>query len=614
MKTKAPRTPRTRIPVRLSKRMQGTLGELERGDLLKAQPDVEPHYAFKHALVQDTALSTLLHGEYKRLNLLVAKAYETIYAARCMDEFAAVLAQHYAAGGDQVNTLAYATRAGDQAMQVYALPEAIAFYTQALSVAIKQATAAAKQSGAATPLFIHLFTNLGRALEISGQYERALASYEDMETVARRTQDRTLALHSLTLRAIIHATGTSVFDPVKARQFAERAVELGRQLDDRAAEARALWVLLIMHRYADNPGEAVRYGEQALALARQLALDELLAYILTDLGGVYTSIGKLERAYALLNEARDLWRAQGNKPMLADNLMLSGVEAFLSGDFARAELFTEEGTLLSRQIGNLLGQSSNEGTQAFVYFEHGLFADALRLAVDINRLAELMNIQFALLQARSTLARMYVEVGALAQAQELAHVAGAMPTQEIPGFFRSWSFAILAHVHLVCGDLAAAEQAIETSKGSQARELIAVPGSNLLDLAEAELALAKGDNEGCSKLLQERIEVIRATGPRLYLGEMLFMRAAALRALGNPEQAAELLEDAYAETEALQARRIVWQILAAQSELEEARGNPERAKEYRTQARDVISFIVEHMPDQYHESFLNLPRVREVMA
>ena len=112
----------------------------------------------------------------------------------------------------------------------------------------------------------------------------------------------------------------------------------------------------------------------ASALAQELHLREETAFILSDLGGGYMEAGQIERARMLLDEARSLWRELDNRPMLADTLMLSGVHAMLIGDFDQALLFTDEGLEISKSIGNLMGQESNQGSQIGIWMERGDFA------------------------------------------------------------------------------------------------------------------------------------------------------------------------------------------------------------------------------------------------
>ena len=355
----------------------------------------------------------------------------------------------------------------------------------------------------------------------------ALINYESMETVARRHKDRAVNFSPYMLRANIHGTATTVFDPAQAQHFAKTGLDLAAGTRRRAAEARALWNLLVLNRYAENTVNAIEYGEQALALARALRLHEQMAFIMTDLGAVYMATGRGASELSPVRSACVVAHYR-QRADLADNLMLSGVQALVSGDFGQVDLFTEEGAQIRAQIGNAMGQASNEGTQAQAWFERGHITEALQIGTHVKHLAEQTHIQFMMLQACSTLARMYAGLGALAQAQELAQIASAPTDQAIPGFFRSWGFSVLAKVYIVCGDLRAAEQAVMTSKLDQTGNPGASPGLNLAEIADAELGIAKGEYDRVVKRMREFAEILRQAGIRFFLTEMLYLQAVAL--------------------------------------------------------------------------------------
>jgi predicted ATPase len=132
--------------------LQTQLAQLETAQLVHHLAEEEPAYVFRHTLTQESAYDSLLKNQRREIHRTVAHAYEKIYADRCMDEFAAVLARHYAEAGDDEQALVYSTHAGDVAARIYANTEAIAFYTQALDIA--------KQRADNTAQLIYLYTRL----------------------------------------------------------------------------------------------------------------------------------------------------------------------------------------------------------------------------------------------------------------------------------------------------------------------------------------------------------------------------------------------------------------------------------------------------------------------
>ena len=96
------------------KMLETQLTHLEASDLIRQASESELAYLFKHALVQDTALSSLLLVERKRLHRRVGETLEAIYP-ECRVELAPLLAKHFDACGEDAKTLEYAMLAGDAA-------------------------------------------------------------------------------------------------------------------------------------------------------------------------------------------------------------------------------------------------------------------------------------------------------------------------------------------------------------------------------------------------------------------------------------------------------------------------------------------------------------------
>ncbi len=107
------------------------LRELEDAHLIHSILDLEPMYLFNHVLMQDAAYQSLLLKDRRALHLQIAAAFEHTYESR-LDMYTPALVYHYARGEDWSKTAHYARRAGERAMQVYALREAIGYYAQAL--------------------------------------------------------------------------------------------------------------------------------------------------------------------------------------------------------------------------------------------------------------------------------------------------------------------------------------------------------------------------------------------------------------------------------------------------------------------------------------------------
>jgi hypothetical protein len=106
-------------------------------------------------------------------------------------------------------------------------------------------------------------------------------------------------------------------------EMAKSCTVTARRLGDRTAEARALWNVVVANIYGGgDETRAVEAGEASLAIARELGEREQIAFTLNDVSRAHMAIGDFGTAAERLAEARQLWEALDNRPMLADSLTL----------------------------------------------------------------------------------------------------------------------------------------------------------------------------------------------------------------------------------------------------------------------------------------------------
>jgi predicted ATPase len=88
-------------------------------------------YAFKHALVQDTAHGSLLRSSRQQLHAQIAEALET-HSPELMANQPELLAQHYTAAGLVERSIAYWGKAGHRSAARSATAEAAAQFQKGL--------------------------------------------------------------------------------------------------------------------------------------------------------------------------------------------------------------------------------------------------------------------------------------------------------------------------------------------------------------------------------------------------------------------------------------------------------------------------------------------------
>ncbi len=415
------------------------LALLERAQLVRRLLEDDPAYMFKHALTQESACESLLVKKRREIHRQVAQAHERLYPDR-LDEFATVLAGHYAEAGDDAKTVEYATRAGNIAARVYAQTEAITHYTLAIQ--------AAQRAERDMAQLADLYLRRGRALELAGRHGEAVANYQELETAARAQGDPIRELDARLRRATVYAMSSTDTDLAEAYSLSSEALQRAREIGSREVEARALWNLMLANRTSRGDlYEAIEYGEQSIVIARELNLREQLALALQDLGLTYVGIRQNERALEKLKEVEPLWKAMDNKPLLASGITVVASIYWIQGELDQALGAAQEAYAIDYPIGNQYGLTLSTAILAATYSEYGKLDQFLWYIAESERSGQEGGAGGELAGVRTEAARVCMEAGDWARAHALAQRAldiydKAMPSQ------RGRTLAIVAQLHL----------------------------------------------------------------------------------------------------------------------------------------------------------------------
>lgn len=515
------------------------------------------------------------------------------------------LAYHALAAGMSEEAFHYSLAAGDAALHLFAVREAVTHYETARKLIaagpLRQVEASAGQ---------HLYTSLGRALELDGQFDQALAVYQEMEAMARQLHAPAMKLAGLMARATLRSIPSRSFNGSEGEALAEQALGLARELADQTAEVKILWNLLNLYRFSGGVPQAVACGEQALALARDLNLPEQMAFILNDVALCYRFGGHMDRAREYWREASTLWRALNNLPMLADSLAGSAELAVWTGDYHLALTLSREAFEISQSIANLWGQSHSKLAVGYIYWDWGQPDQAIAVMQECLRLSELANYLTPQVITRADLAAVYGGLGAFERGLETARQALTSAETHLPGL-RPYALAKVAQLHLWQGQFIEAEAVIEQGKKDPNREIIPFNFQSVI-LAETELILRQGDYDRALAATDKLLANLHQFGLRVCIPEVLYLWGKFLKGMGETGAACNTLLEARAEAEALGSRRMLWQILGALSQLET---DPAEARCLAQQAQEIVQSIAGSIgnPD-LRASFLGLAEVQEVLS
>jgi DNA-binding winged helix-turn-helix (wHTH) protein/tetratricopeptide (TPR) repeat protein len=305
-------------------------------------------YRFRHSLYCDVLYHRIPLGRRQWLHQRMGVRAEAGYGARA-SEHAAVLARHFARGGDARRAVHYLRQAGDNALARSAYHEAVACYEEALE-AVPQLPESRDTRVQAIDLRLALRSalypsgDLGRILECLREAESLAVALDDPRRLAQVsvflsshlyehgvydqaivTAQRAVALATVSGEGVLQALGHTYLGQVSwARGAYRRAIDCFRQtvasldatqrhepfgLPYLPAVVSHAW-LAICHAELGTFAEGTALGEEGLRMAEEVAHPSSLMWASYGLGllalrqgDLPRALPRLERAVALCQEA-----------------------------------------------------------------------------------------------------------------------------------------------------------------------------------------------------------------------------------------------------------------------------------------------------------------------
>jgi tetratricopeptide (TPR) repeat protein len=388
---------------------------------------------------------------------------------------------------------------------------------------------------------------------------------------------------------------------------------LARELGDKAAEARAWWALQVAEVYsAGDIQQAVDYGEQALALARQLGLKDLIGLVLNNLCWPIGAQKPLQESRDELKEAQAIWQELGNLPRLAEASRFMLIFHYIAGDHRRTLVDAPKLAELGASIGSRLDEVESFLWLVHAHIRQGRFGQALGCLDRYGAYADSLGHPNEKHGHQWGRIKLYLAVGALDNAERWADELFTQRETIPPNFITVYFFEI-ARVKVARGELEEGRAILD----ELLKNLPIDAGWSYMIIEIAvgygELNLALGQPEALFAGLEERVRPYREAGFNARLADEHWLRGRAALALGQCDAAREAFLKAKEAAEAQEERAILWKILASLSELEEGRGDRAAAKKLRSQAREVIEYIAENA-GELRGSFLAQPEVTQVLS
>ena len=586
------------------------LNTLQRAELIREAARVpELEYIFQHDLTREAAYNSILLRERREFHLIVGEAVERLFSDR-LEENAHLLAHHFYQAGSNERALRYSVMAGDTSARMYANDEAITHYTRAIDMA--------QEGGSSNEQVIALFMARGRAQEVGGQQDEALAGYQELEDLGRKTQNAALEMAALIPMVTIYSTLSGRPDTAMARTLSERSLILAQQLGDHPSEAKTLWNSLLIEVLAgDDYYKALEFGERSLQIARQYDLKDQIAFSLQDISRAHVAVEQIPEAKAALEGARAHWRSIGNMTMLADNLYNVAGVLYAQGDFTGASEFAQEGLEISRSIGSVHLEVIGLTTSVQSHMNSGNIDQALAAIENgLEKLNEIVDAGFVTAFLHATAAGIY---GLLSMGELALHEARRATNMLDP--IRGWRFRTpLALAYVQTGRLPEAEESLQSLyeepnfKSKRHLEYFGMLTA-LPDVVRGELLLAKKDFQQVLEYDLKSHGLAGDLSADNVLPDLLRIRGQALIALDRIDEAREELGKARAIAEARGSRLTLWRILYELSQVAALEDRQEDKEQLIEQCQELIGYIANHCGrPEVRDGFLNHPVVRKALA
>jgi predicted ATPase/class 3 adenylate cyclase len=564
---------------------------------------VEPfreEYAFRHVLIQEAAYDSLLIKKRVELHRRIGETMEKLHADR-LEELAPLIAHHFYSAQDG-RSLKYDLLAGTKAARLYANAEAVTHFSRALEVAI-QAKAASEQ-------ITNIFIQLGSASELSGNFEAALTTYEEMQAFGQERGDRRVEMQALMAKAIIYSIFSQLHNPAMSEQMLISSLEISRELGDRITQAKLNWNLMITYLFSKRLDESLQHGEVALTLAREFDDREQLAFVLNDLCRLYTCRGEFEKAHASIREARELWKSLDHQVMLADSLGSEAEVFFNAGEYEKSLEYCKQALQISEETNNLWGQAYDQMLMTFALFEKGQLGHGIQLAEQSCQLADEAGLIASSICLRAELAWVYAYCGAIEKGSPLIEQALNISDLKQPAW-RSFPRAASVRMHLLMKDVQSAELILQNTL----LQPISIPYARytiFVCLANIELAMARNEFEMARSLADALLtEVTPLT--RVDVPEVLRWQGMALFALGRSDEALQVLTRACSLARESDSNLHLWVLLTDLATVHLKLGEQKQAEVGFAESRKIVKQVAESLQVVgLSESFLNQPRVKKL--
>jgi adenylate cyclase len=357
-----------------------TLHEVEAAQIVTASAYSNWVFEFGHELVRKAAYASVPDKQRLVLHRGIARALEEVANA---NQFAEVIAMHYAATEERTAAIKWYEAAGDRARSDFANQTARTYYSRALELV--------KTFAPDTSHVAVLTDKLARSLKMIGDHEGALEAFEAAVSVFDSIGDHDRAASAVSEMGMLYARANAIPEGIvrvkaaiarlgsnlhrleaarlhltlaslegmfgsypeaeAASLLAASLARLGDSNEARRVLAKAEIQRGIVLGKRGERVESVAVHEAALALVKATGDIETEAVALSNVASAHGTLGHLRKARQYHEQALALSQKTGDRFQAVWDMTQLGVDHTQLGDWQKAESYLDRAHALSTDLG-----------------------------------------------------------------------------------------------------------------------------------------------------------------------------------------------------------------------------------------------------------------------
>ena len=321
-----------------------TLGGLERKQMLLSEKSAfEKKYFFKHILVHDSAYSSILEDNLKKLHRAAAESIEEMLSVES-DKVAPILMYHYEKAGDFPKVLDWGMKTLRQLVKSYSNLEALE-----LSQKLEQILEAIPSSDQSLETLFKLLSYREQILNLLGWREEQEITLNRMLEIAEETDCNEFLATSLKSMGQ-YARATGQMD--SANDYFNKALKIAREVGNRSIEGDILNNIGWLHLREGQMKATQECLEMALDIAREVGNRRFEGHVIGNLGNLYKEQSRFDAAREHFEKTLKIAYEFGDRRSEGIALVNLGELYYEQGRVDAAREHCEKALKIAREVGN----------------------------------------------------------------------------------------------------------------------------------------------------------------------------------------------------------------------------------------------------------------------